>query len=85
MAERIVNDIGQVVVDLFGIDLTPDPPASPAGGFPIADYDVRTASDIVSRLDGLSTEDLERIRARETDGKGRVTILRRIDVLLARP
>ena len=80
MVERLANDVAQVVVDLFGIDLSPD--AAPSG-FPIADYEERTAADIVAQLGELSVRDLERVRARERDGKARVTVLRRIDVLLA--
>ncbi len=89
IADRIVNDIGQVIVELFGIDLTPDgldevAPGTPIADFPIADYDQRTAADIVTLLEHLPKEDLEQVRAREEDGKRRVTVLRRIDTLWAR-
>ena len=83
IAERLANDVGQVIVDLFGIDLTPDPEPStePATAveFPIAGYDDLTAKEIVAELDGLSELELELVRAHEADGKARVTVLRAIE------
>jgi len=83
IVDRLANDVGQVIVDLFGIDLTPDPgPAEPDQSFPIAGYDDRTAADIIALLPGLSMSELERVRSRELEGKSRVTVLRAIDRLL---
>lgn len=89
MAERFVNDASQVVVDLFGIDLTPDDEDAPvvkptkaveAGDtdLPIADYDGQAAAQIVKLLAQLTADELDQIEAYETAGRGRVTILRKI-------
>lgn len=47
----------------------------------IPDYDELSASQVVQRLPGLSIEELEAIRAYETRGRGRRTILGKIDQL----
>jgi hypothetical protein len=55
--------------------------ASPAG-LPIPDYDELSASQVVSRLPGLGVDELEAIRSYETHGRGRRTILGKIDQLV---
>lgn len=89
IADRLVNEVGQVIVDLFGIDLTPEDESAPesasdaeALAFPIVDYDECTAATVVSRLATLTPRQLEAVRAREIDGKARVTVLRKIEQLL---
>jgi len=47
----------------------------------IPDYDELSASQVVQRLPGLSHDELEAIRAYETHGRGRRTILGKIDQL----
>jgi hypothetical protein len=47
----------------------------------IPDYDELSASQVVQRLPGLSNEELEAIRSYETHGRGRRTILGKIDQL----
>jgi hypothetical protein len=47
----------------------------------IPDYDELSASQVVQRLPGLSNEELAAIRAYETHGRGRRTILGKIDQL----
>jgi hypothetical protein len=87
LVEKLVNDASQVVVDLFGIDLSPDedtqppPPAKVSSLLPIDDYENLTAAEIVKKLGGLSTAQLDVVRAHEQAGRGRVTILRKIDQL----
>lgn len=94
MAERFVNDASQVIVDLFGIDLTPDgaeddaPVVKPAKAveagdveLPIADYDSQAAAQIVKLLAQLTPDEWDQIEAHETAGRGRVTILRKITQL----
>jgi hypothetical protein len=51
------------------------------GALAIPDYDELSASQVVQRLPGLGTEELEAIRAYETHGRGRRTILGKIDQL----
>ena len=70
------------------------PPSSPAGpapssggtspdaaGLAIPGYDTLSASQVVPRLEGLSAEELDAIRAYETATRGRKTVLTRIDQL----
>ncbi|NNC79980.1 MAG: hypothetical protein HKN94_07475 [Acidimicrobiales bacterium] len=89
LIEKLVNDASQVVVDLLGIDLSPDDEATPGPDasvsplLPIADYDELTAATIVTQLAGLSTAQLDVVRAHEEAGRSRVTILRKIDQLQA--
>ncbi|HEY7135056.1 MAG TPA: hypothetical protein VIB48_08315 [Acidimicrobiia bacterium] len=56
-------------------------PPSPSG-LPIPDYDELSASQVVSRLPGLGLDELEAIRTYETHGRGRRTILGKIDQLV---
>lgn len=57
--------------------------STPAGAdhLAIPGYDVLSASQVVQRLPGLSTDDLEAVRAYETTTRGRKTILTRIGQL----
>jgi hypothetical protein len=60
---------------------------APAGGqdgdgpFPIADYDDLRVAEILPLLSELDADELDRVREREGGGKGRATILARIDEL----
>ncbi len=92
--ERLLNDMGQVIVDIFGIDLTPDdqpPPPKKATvkativaadeDLPIAEYDSQAAAQIVKMLAQLTPEEREQIATYEAAGRGRVTILRKVEQL----
>jgi len=57
------------------------PPAS-ATDLPILEYDGLSASQVVSRLSGLSPEELRAIRSYEEGSRGRRTVLQAIDRLL---
>ena len=67
--------------------------ASPAGGngsgpvsaLAIPGYDSLSASQVVQRLDGLSVDELEDVRAHELAHRHRRTILHRIEQLLSGP
>jgi hypothetical protein len=65
------------------------PPASPDGAGPavtslaIPDYDSLAASQVLSRLAGLSADELEAVRLYEAAHRGRKTILSRIAQLQA--
>lgn len=48
----------------------------------IPGFDTLSASQVVQRLDGLSRSELVAVRAYETSGRGRRTILSRVDQLL---
>lgn len=69
----------------------PITPAAPAGprpsddGLAIPGYDALSASQVVQRLAGLSTEELEAVRAYESATRGRKTILHRVDQLQSGP
>ena len=49
-----------------------------AGDLAIPDYDSLSASQVVPRLNGLSGDELEAVRAYEADHRGRKTILNRV-------
>ncbi|HTZ07796.1 MAG TPA: hypothetical protein VMB72_01920, partial [Acidimicrobiales bacterium] len=51
----------------------------------IPGYDALSASQVVQRLEGLSAEELEEVRAHEHAHRQRRTILHRVDQLLAAP
>ncbi len=53
-------------------------PRPRAEGLAIPGYDTLSASQVVQRLDGLSREELEAVRAYESSGRGRKTILTKI-------
>lgn len=92
--ERLANEAGQIIVDLFGIDLSADPPpptaasnevvddaVSPDGDLAIAEYDSQAAAQIVKLLVQLTPEEREAIGEYEASGRKRVTILRKIEQL----
>ena len=92
VAERLVNEAGQVVVDLFNIDLRPDAvkdSTEPAvvqpdavftndADLPISEYDSQAAAQIIKLLTQLTPTELEEIAAYERAARGRVTILRKV-------
>jgi len=91
VAERFINEAGQVVVDIFGIDLTPDEDTADEpvvkataqieaadAELPIAEYDSQAAAQIVKLLAQLTPEERDQIEAHELAGRNRVTILRKI-------
>jgi hypothetical protein len=91
IGERLVQEAGQVVVDIFGIDLRPDadtadePPVQPTSEavvadaeLPIPEYDSQAAAQIVKLLGQLTNEERAEIEAHELIGRNRVTILRKI-------
>lgn len=90
LGERFVNEASQVVVDLFGIDLTPDDagdepvvkPTEPThaadGDLPIGEYDSQAAAQIVKLLSQLTPDERDQIEAHELANRNRVTILRKI-------
>ena len=91
IGERLVREVGQVVVDLFGIDLSKDsadakdprPTAGPRSEIsdehlPIAKYDSQAAAQIVKLLAQLTPEERDQIEEHEVAGRNRVTILRKI-------
>ena len=49
---------------------------------PIANYDAQSAEDVISRLEGLTPEELKRIRRYESETKDRKTVIEKIDALL---
>ncbi|MFP3895418.1 MAG: hypothetical protein ACLFV5_01075 [Anaerolineales bacterium] len=51
---------------------------------PIEDYDTLSATDILEHLDDLGSEELDALRAYESDNKGRVTVLTAIDQQLGK-
>jgi hypothetical protein len=55
--------------------------APSASALPITDYDSLSASQVVSRLRGLSTGELEAVRSYEAATRGRKTILNRVQQL----
>ena len=57
-------------------------PAHTAASLPITDYDSLSARQVVSRLQGLSTGELEAVRSYEAATRGRKTILNRVQQLL---
>jgi hypothetical protein len=56
-------------------------PTPDAAGLAIPGYDTLSASQVVPRLEGLSPEELEAVRAYEVATRGRKTVLTRIDQL----
>jgi hypothetical protein len=57
---------------------------SPADEFPIAGYESLTVGQILPRLSDLDADELAQVRAREQEGRGRGTILDRIDRLASK-
>lgn len=62
-------------------DAAPDAPSP--GELPIAEYESLAASQVVARLDDLTADELQRVRAFEAAHRGRRTVLGKIDQLLA--
>ena len=56
-------------------------PAPEAGALAVPGYDTLSASQVVPRLEGLTPEELDAVRAYEVATRGRKTILTRIDQL----
>lgn len=54
-----------------------------ASGLPIDAYETLTVPEITTQLASLSKEDLERVKAFEEANKGRKTLLREVERLLA--
>jgi len=69
--------------DLTVVNGAPEPAIDDAihAALPIPDYDELSASQVVQRLPGLGHDELEAIRVYETRGRGRRTILGKIDQL----
>ena len=61
---------------------TKAPTAASAAGLPVREYDGLSASQVVSRLTGLTPDELRAVRAYEEASRGRRTILQAIDRLL---
>jgi hypothetical protein len=64
------------------------PPASPAvdvDSLALADYDHLPATAIVAKLDGLEPDELDAIEAYERSGRGRRTVLGKIERLREEP
>jgi hypothetical protein len=57
-------------------------PASSAADLPIREYDGLSASQVVSRLTGLTAEELRAVRSYEESSRGRRTVILAIDRLL---
>jgi hypothetical protein len=67
-------------------DRQADAPTAVAGdgaAFPIQNYDELRVGEILPRLRGLEPDELQDVRDRESAGKSRGVILRRVDELLA--
>ncbi|MEO6121143.1 MAG: hypothetical protein ABIW46_02175 [Acidimicrobiales bacterium] len=64
-------------------DPPPKPPPGAVGGLAIPGYDALAATQVVSRLDGLSAEELEAVRVYEAGTRGRRTVLGRVAQLQA--
>ena len=90
---RPSQDQGATVVPLRSVpapvpdppvgDAAPVEPAPPAASLGIPDYDVLSASQVVPRLPGLSTDELDAVRRYEAAHRGRKTILAKIAQLQA--
>jgi hypothetical protein len=64
------------------VDLTEEIPTVGKAALPIPEYDTLRATEIINRLDGLDATQLETLRAHEAAGKGRISVLARIDAQL---
>lgn len=80
------TDLGLTAVDAEGVHEVIAPPAAapaPRSGpasetLPLADYDSLAASQVIPRLTGLDSDELEAVRAYEAAHRGRKTILGRL-------
>ena len=91
--EKVINDIGQVFVDFFGIDLStgdddiidvvsPTEPLEPSDAhLAIDEYDTQAAAQIVKLLGQLTPEELDAVESYEAANRNRVTVLRKIGQL----
>lgn len=64
-------------------DATPTAPAPAVGELPISGYDSLAASQVIPRLAGLTSDELDAVEAYETATRGRKTILGKIAQLRA--
>jgi hypothetical protein len=64
-------------------DATPTAPAPAVGDLPISGYDSLAASQVIPRLAGLTSDELDAVEAYETATRGRKTILGKIAQLRA--
>lgn len=72
------------VIDVDVVEAPTAPTSGPeAATLAIPDYDSLSASQVLPRLSGLSTADLEAVRAYEAAHRGRKTILNRVAQLAA--
>ncbi len=55
-----------------------DPPSPAADDLAITDYDSLSASQVVTRLEGLTVDELEAVRTYEAAHRGRKTILNKV-------
>lgn len=88
--EKVINDLGQVFVDFFGIDLTADDDSDVINAevvetritaddhLAIDEYDSQAAAQIVKLLAQLSDDELDAVEAYELENRNRVTILRKV-------
>ncbi len=65
----------QAARSVAGVAEAAPSPAPPVGDLAIPDYDGLSASHVVNRLAGLSSSELEAVRAYEAANRGRKTIL----------
>ncbi len=65
------------------IDVAPSEPSPAVSDLAITDYDSLSASQVVTRLPGLSRSELEAVRAYEATHRGRKTILNKVAQLQA--
>lgn len=78
------TDLGLTAVDAEEVHEVIEPPApAPRSGpasetLPLADYDSLAASQVIPRLTGLDSDELEAVRAYEAAHRGRKTILGRL-------
>ncbi len=91
--EKVINDLGQVFVDFFGIDLTADDDAKIVDAevveavetgddhLAIDEYDSQAAAQIVKLLSQLAPDELDAVEAYELENRNRVTILRKVTQL----
>jgi hypothetical protein len=61
----------------------PPAPAASAADLPIREYDGLSASQVVSRLTGLSPDELRAVRSYEETSRGRRTVILAVDRLLS--
>jgi hypothetical protein len=65
------------------LDAAPSEPSPAVVDLAITDYDSLSASQVVTRLPGLSNRELESVRAYEATHRGRKTILNKVAQLQA--